>query len=365
MAKKLKPVIILLVGIGLGYWFINGLDLKTVGGHLKSAQIWPLIAAYIAINLTMFSRSFRWKVFLDPIAKTSFKNIFAATAVGFGSVFILGRAGEIVRPAILSLREKIQPSATIAVLMIERIFDTTAVVTMFAVNLLFFTLPPGRTITASEQQMFKSVRFLGFVMLAGVVCGILTLIALRLKSDAVINFLENRSASLPQKIVRPLLNLIKHLTEGLSVLLNVRALLLSIFHTLCVWTSVTLATWLTLYAFGVNFSVNNIIFILGFGLVGSVVPTPGGSAGAFHTAVAKGFEFLGLEHNLAASIAIVYHLIAFGTPFIFGLYYLVRDDIKLSQLKELLSGESVKSESGRVGTNSIDTVEAVKGESAA
>jgi hypothetical protein len=71
-----------------------------------------------------------------------------------------------------------------------------------------------------------------------------------------------------------------------------------------------------------------------------VAPTPGGSAGAFHAAAAKGLEFLGLDSNLAASIAIVYHLIAFGPPFVIGLFYLIRDDISLGQLREMIASET-------------------------
>jgi uncharacterized membrane protein YbhN (UPF0104 family) len=103
---------------------------------------------------------------------------------------------------------------------------------------------------------------------------------------------------------------------------------------------VSAATWLTLFAFGLNYSISYVIFILGFGLVGSVVPTPGGSAGAFHAAAAKGMEFFGLEPNLAASIAIVYHLIAFGPPFVIGLYFLIRDDLSFKQLREMIAEEN-------------------------
>jgi glycosyltransferase 2 family protein len=140
-------------------------------------------------------------------------------------------------------------------------------------------------------------------------------------------------------LLQPLLNLIRHLADGLSVLVSVRALTLSLVYTGCVWGLVTLATWLVLYAFGQQLSLSHVLFALGFGLLGSLVPTPGGSAGAFHAAAAKGFEFLGLEHNLAAAIAIVYHLIAFGSPLLVGLFYLIRDGIRLSQLRAMLVQE--------------------------
>ena len=319
-----------------GLW--RRLDWQAVGAHLREARIWPLVLASVLINLTMIARSLRWRVLLEPIAQVSFRNLFAATSVGFGGIFVFGRAFEVVRPFVLSLRERIQPSATVATILVERLFDSSAVVLLFAVNMLFFQMPES----VVDTGRLKTIRSVGLLFLLGIVCAIALLIVLRLKSDQIIGWLERKSTKLPQKIITPLLNLLRHLSEGLSVLLDAGALLRTIFYTACVWALVTTATWLTLYAFHLNFSLSHTIFILGFGLIGSVVPTPGGSAGAFHEAISKALEFLGLEPNLAASIAIVYHLIAFGSPFICGLYFLVRDGISLKQLREMIASEQAQ-----------------------
>jgi glycosyltransferase 2 family protein len=336
VSKILKSVLILAIGLGLAWWFISRLDLDTVGAHLRNAKIWPLLLAALLINLTLFARSLRWKALLSPIGTAKLNNLFAATSVGFGAIFVVGRAGEIIRPAVLSLRERIKPSATFATILIERLFDTTAVVSLFAVNLLFFELPPDQ----SNANAIGAIRSVGLTLLIGVAVGISILALLRLKAAAIIQWMERHVAWLPKKLSYPLLNFIKSLAEGLSVFLNLRALAVTIFFTACVWALVSAATWLTLFAFGLNFSISHTIFVLGFGLVGSVAPTPGGSAGAFHAAAAKGLEFLGLAPNLAASIAIVYHLIAFGPPFLIGLFYLIRDDISLGQLREMIASET-------------------------
>jgi uncharacterized protein (TIRG00374 family) len=336
VSKNLKSVLILAIGLGLVWWFISRLDLDTVGAHLRNARIWPLLLAALLINLTMFARSLRWQALLSPIRATKFSNLFAATSVGFGAIFVIGRAGEIIRPAVLSLRERIKPTATFATILIERLFDTTAVVSLFAANLLFFKLPPNQ----SNTNALNAIRSVGLALLIGVAVGIALLVLLRIKATAVIEGLKRRGAWLPKKLSYPLLNFISHLADGLSVLLNLRALAVTIFFTACVWATVSAATWLTLFAFGLNFPISHTIFVLGFGLVGSVAPTPGGSAGAFHAAAAKGLEFLGLDPNFAASIAIVYHLIAFGPPFVIGLFYLIRDDISLGQLREMIASET-------------------------
>ncbi len=337
MPKKFKSILILAIGIGLAYWFVSRLDWQTVGSYLRNARVWPLILAAILVNTTLLARSLRWQAFLEPISPVKLRNLFAATAVGFGGLFVIGRAGsEILRPAVLSLREKLQPSATIATILIERIYDSTAVGLLFALTLLFYDFPPERV---EVWRRFGGTQVVGMFLLAAIVAGLVVLLLLRLKAKPLIGWLERITEHLSRKLVQPILNFVNHLSDGLSVLLNFRRLALTIFYTAWVWGLISTATWLTLYAFGLKFSLGQIFFVLGFGLVGSLLPTPGGSAGAFHAAAAKAFEFLGLESNLAASIAIVYHLIAFGPPFILGLYYLIRDEISLDQLREIIASE--------------------------
>ena len=350
VAKKLKSVLILIIGVGLAYWFVRRLDWQQVGGYLREARIWPLLLAACLINLTLLARALRWQAFLAPITQVSLRNAFAATSVGFGSVFVIGRAGEVVRPMILTLRERLRLSATIATVLIERIYDMSMVVGLFAVNLLFFQMPSGK---ADDLQALHSIRSLGLILSLGVIGGLIVLVVLRLQAEPIINFLERKSHWLPQKLARPLLNLIRHLVEGLSVLLNVRELVMTSFYTLIVWTLVTCETWLVLTAFpsiAQNFSLSHVIFVLGFGLVGSIVPTPGGAAGAFHVAAAAALRFLGVEQNLAASVAIVYHFISFGPPFLVGLFYLMRDGISLQQLREMIAHEGSESVTAKDGT---------------
>jgi uncharacterized protein (TIRG00374 family) len=342
MSKKLKSILILALGLGLAYWFINRLDWNSVRFYLLSAKIWPLILAAILIDITLVARSLRWQAFLEPIKPVGLKNLFAATTIGFGGLFIIGRAGsEIIRPTYLSLRERLRPSATIATILVERIYDSTTVGMLFALNLLFYKLPAER---AGTWESVGGTRAVGLILTAILLSGLAVLVLLRLKADFIIAWLRRVTGRMSARVAQPLMNFVSHLADGLSVLLDLRKLAITILYTACVWFLVSMATWLTLFAFGVNFSPSQIIFTLGFGLIGSLVPTPGGSAGAFHAAAAKAFEFLGLESNLAASIAIVYHLVAFGPPFILALYYLARADISLNQVREMIASEGEAAE---------------------
>ncbi len=96
-----------------------------------------------------------------------------------------------------------------------------------------------------------------------------------------------------------------------------------------------------LRAFGLPFGVRETLFVLGWALVGSLVPTPGGAAGAFHTATAASLLFLNnqLRTEDAAAVSIAMHLVYFAPAVIFGLYYFFHGDISVARVRSLLSGE--------------------------
>lgn len=332
MAKKLKSLIVLAVGGGLAYWFARGIDWATVGVYWKNANLWLLLLGALLINLTMLVRAVRWLTLLQPLARASLREALAATVIGFGCIFAVGRAGDVVRPLMLSLRARISPSATIATILIERIYDMTAVAVLFAVNLLVLTLPADK---AADLQKMRS---LGWLMLLGLGVGIGLLVLLRLRAEVVIRFFEKLFGWLPQRVLALVIGLFRHLAQGLSVLLNLRELVKTVAQTALVWGLIVLAYWAVIRAFGLDFSLTQTIFVLGAGLVGSLIPTPGGSAGAFHAAAQKGLVFLEVEPNLAAATAIAIHIVSFGSPFLFALFYLMRTDISVSQLRGLMTG---------------------------
>src|SRR4029434_2667633 len=107
------------------------------------------------------------------------------TCVGFAAVLTIGRAGEVVRPVALPMRDRrVRPAAAFVTILIERLYDTMTVVLMFAVNLLWFT-------PTSSAVYFAWVRSIGFGFLALLLIGIAFLIWFRRRSGVFIVWLDN------------------------------------------------------------------------------------------------------------------------------------------------------------------------------
>jgi uncharacterized membrane protein YbhN (UPF0104 family) len=254
-------------------------------------------------------------------------------------VFLVGRAGEFVRPVVLSMRDpRVRPSASLVTILVERIYDLTAVALMFAISLFWFKPPVALGVS------FDRVRAIGFGLVGAILLGIGFLTWFRSRSSTVIAFLDrffSRRLTRARKIV---LRIFEQLAQALRVLVNMRELAETIGWTILIWLGITAANLLVLRAFHLNVGFTETIFVLGWSLVGSLVPTPGGAAGAFHAATATGLIFLGARKETAAALSIVLHLVDFGPAVLFGLFYVIRGDLTWAKLRAMISPDQVVKE---------------------
>lgn len=335
MRRYLKFIILTLVAAGVLWWFGRGLDWASVRAAIGKSD-WRLIAlAVLIVWTTYFVRALRWRALLAPLTEASLRELFAATTVGFSAVFLIGRAGEVVRPTFLPLRDRrVRPAAAFVTIGVERIYDMVAVVVLFAVNLIWFRAPGG-----GDAAAYARVREAGIVLLVVAAIGIFALVVFKRYSRQVIDWCEAKFARRRSGLVKRAGALLTHLLEqvagALSVLVSARELAVTVGLTALLWGIIAVANWLVLRAFGLPFGATETLFVLSWALVGSLVPTPGGAAGAFHAATAAGLIFLGVAREEAAAISIVLHLVVFAPATVFGLYYFLRSDVSFERLRSL------------------------------
>jgi glycosyltransferase 2 family protein len=286
-------------------------------------------------------RAYRWRVLLAPLGEACLLDLFAATTVGFASVFLLGRAGEIVRPVILPLRDpRIRPAASFVTIMVERLCDLTAVVVLFAMNLLWLKLP-------AAQSWRVRAAGIGLLFVTAAVLAALTWY--RRKSKAILFALRSRLARsqlVPARLGEAILSVLEQLAAAFRVLVEARELAITAGWTALTWIAIATATLLVLRAFALPFGLTEAIFVLGWAMAGSLMPTPGGAAGVFHAATAGSLMLLGVTRDKAAAVSIVMHLIDFGPAVFFGIYYIVRGDVSIAKLRTLTARDDQGADHG-------------------
>lgn len=343
--KYIEFSALILLAAGLIWWFGRSLNWSEVKEALRHGD-WRLIGvACVIIAFAYLVRALRWQAFLAPLTQSSLREVWIATTVGFGAVLLVGRMGEVVRPVVLPMRDRrVRPAASFVTIMIERIYDSMTVVFVFAINLVWFRPATG------DASAFQHVRQIGIglVMLGAI--GLIALLWFRVKSSTAIGWIDRRFAgvpSAPARLKKAVLSLLEQLARALKVLSNPRDLAITVGWTFVLWGSVVVANLFVFRAFdlkvaGRSFGLTESLFILGWSMLGSAVPTPGGAAGAFHAATGAGLFFVGVEKEHAAAVAIVLHLVDFGPAAVCGLIYFLRGDINFERLRSLLKSEAVE-----------------------
>ena len=322
------------------WWFGRRLDWEQVKLALRKSDWKLILLAAIIILIAYLWRAIRWQALLKPLTQASLREVWVATTVGFAAILLIGRAGEVVRPVVLPMRDsRVRPAASFVTIMIERLYDTVTVVLIFALNLLW--LEP----VAASQADLRIARIMGFGFLGVGLAAVALLIWFKRHSLVSIAWFNRRIAAKSKigiRIKYAVISTLEQLATALSVLSDIRLLTVSIFWSLLLWGFVALANLVVYRAFGISFGWSEVFFVLGWSMVGSAVPTPGGAAGAFHAATGAALVWLGVGKDQAAAVAIIIHLIDFAPAALVGLVYFLRGEINMTRLRALISVRAVE-----------------------
>ena len=338
--KYLEFLALLLLAAVIIWWFGRRLDWSQVKTAVQNSDWRLILLGAGTVLLGYLWRAIRWQVLLAPLTKASLREIWIATCVGFGAVLLIGRAGEVVRPVVLPMRDqRVRPAASFVTIMVERLYDTIAVVLIFALNLLW--LKPSQSAGAD----FGRAQIVGWLLVALLAVVVALLIWFKRRSPNAIRWLDAKigvKSRLGIRLKRAVLSTLDQLATALSVLSNKRQLGVSVGLSFLLWASVAVGNLLVCRAFGIPFGIPQVLFVLGWSMVGSIVPTPGGAAGAFHAATGAALVLLGVGREQAAAVAIIMHLVDFAPAALFGFFYFLRGDVNLARLRSLISMRSVE-----------------------
>jgi uncharacterized protein (TIRG00374 family) len=336
LRKHLKTVALLLIAICILWRLWRRLNWTEVGQSFNQANSF-LVAASVAVSFgTNLLRAGRWRTLLSPLVPTHLHEVFVATNIGIGASFLFGGAvGEVVRPLALSrLSKKVRPAASFLTILVERVFDLCALSMLFGLTLLWLPEITGR------QTAGPYLSELGTILLVLPALALCWLVLFRSRLGSSPGWVDEKLVGRhpnPGKVRRATSAYLQKLLGAFSVLSNTRESLVITLWTIGQWLSVLLTNWLILRAFGLPFGFKQALLVMCCGLIGALVPTPGGAAGAFHAALSGGLIFLGVTLGQAAAISITAHLVGFVPALPFAAFYLLRGNINLKTLQHEMS----------------------------
>jgi glycosyltransferase 2 family protein len=309
--------------------------LRAVAGANLYLLLLPIILIYICFAI----RALRWQLFQGNLGSSRFWVIYKMTLAGFAAMFILGRPGEPVRPLLLSRKEKLPIADMFGIYTLERLFDTASTAVIAALALFFFRSHSGSGDTASA--LGNAAKTAGTLLFSGVAAAVVFLVYLRLHGTAVLERWVGgwRAAhGWRGSIARILLGF----ARGIQAVRDLRELLLAILYSAVHWFLILLVYYWGTRSFGGRLGtldLGDVMLVMAFSLVGSVVQLPAVGGGAQLASVLVYTKIFGVETEPATAAAVVLWLIGFAVVTLVGVPILVQEGMSLGKLRELAKHE--------------------------
>lgn len=317
-------------------FFFRGIDWNALGQSLVGARILPLVGLVLVTIAVYHVRAWRWGDLLAPLGRVRHADLFSSTMIGFASSLLIPRAGELLRPWLVSRRHSIPASAGFATIVIERLIDLITVLFLFALYL--FLLP------SPVEQVGN--RLTDVLKLAGAAAGVTALgmlvflLALHSRANRMVRGLERMLVRAPRRMAEPLARLLRTFSDGLAVLRAPAAHLAKIgLQSLVVWLLTALGFHLNHMAFSIDLPFHTTFLLIAFLAVGEAIPTPG-LVGGFHAFYLLALsEVYGIDRTTAAAAAITAHALTNAPVLIFGFALLGRQGLSFGRVVEVTRHE--------------------------
>ena len=312
------------------------------------ANVWLLLLSVVAIYGCYALRALRWQRFCRYVGPTNFLNTYTGTLMGFAAVFVLGRAGEPVRPLLLARKERLPASSMFGIYFLERFFDFAAAAVLACLSLLVF--PKALSDAGADTSWVDNARKGAWVLLGMMLVLIVLLVYYRLHgAGAVYRRREGWRAAGSMR--RRLASVISGVSEGLQAIRTVPDLLAAVGYTVAHWGLAALVYLWVARAFGDAFAHSSMNFpgamlLLTVTLVGSALQIPGIGGGAQFASIIGLTKIFGVEQEPAVAIAVVLWLITFASCTVTGIPLLIHEGMSMGELRQLARDEGQAEEEG-------------------
>jgi hypothetical protein len=320
-----------LISAVLLYFSLGKLQLKDVWQTVKTAQFLWLLPGIAVYFMGVYVRAWRWHYLLRPIKKISTNNMFPIVTIGYMGNNIYGyRIGEVMRAAILKRHEDVPISASLATIIVERIFDGVVMLAFVFVNLpalASVTFDSGYVGTIQSVAIYGSVLFIG-VLVVFLLAAMFPKITGRMVDWSVAHLIPARFREKTSGIAHKFL-------DGLESLRSPKEALMVFLTSVVIWLFETGKYWFVMHAFNFHVSFFALMLMNGIVNLATTLPSAPGYLGTFDAPGIKVLEAFHVEDNIAAAYTLVLHAALWLPITALGAYYFfIREGMQWGKVQE-------------------------------
>jgi len=305
---------------------LRGLRLDEFWSAVRAANYFWLLPGVAVYFIGVWARAWRWHYLLKPIKDIPTRTMFPVTTIGYmGNNIYPARAGEVLRAVILKRRENVPVSASLATIIVERIFDGVVMLSFVFVNL------PQLARLNGDSGFLGNIQQVA-VIGAGVFLGALGVFLLAAMFPQVsawvgLRFIERL---LPPRLHEKVIGLLARFLDGLASLRSPGNVLMVFVTSVLIWLLETGKYWFVMHAFPFRVSFFALMLMNGIVNLATTIPSAPGYIGTFDAPGIAVLKAFGVDPASATGYTLVLHVALWLPITLLGAYYLAREGIQWS-----------------------------------
>ena len=316
-----------LISLAFLYRVVSKLDFGAFWIALKTANYWWLLPGIGVYFLAVWARAWRWHYLLRPLKPISTQKMFPIVAIGYmGNNIYPARAGEVLRAVVLKRHEGVAISASLATIIVERVFDGVVMLAFIFINLSELThltgvnlVIAGIKISIQDIAIGGSVAFFG-ALLVFLLAAMFPKVTERLVAWLVEHFIPSRYRA-------KVLDVSNRFLGGLESLRSPVDVLMVFVTSVVIWLLETGKYWFVMRAFPFHVSFFTLMLMNGIVNLATTIPSAPGYIGTFDTPGIETLVAYGVVRAVATGYTLVLHVALWLPITVLGAYYLAREGI--------------------------------------
>jgi uncharacterized protein (TIRG00374 family) len=317
---------VLISGVFL-YLAVRGLQLEEFWQAVKSANYWWILPGIAVYFIAVWVRAWRWHYLLKPIKAVNTRTMFPITCIGYmGNNIYPARAGEVLRAVILKRKEGVPISASLATIIVERIFDAVVML-----GFVFVNLPELAKVAAADSGFVGNIQEFALIgtglFIGALVVFILAAMFPRITLRIGQWFIDRL---LPKRIREKSSGIMHKFLDGLASLRSPVNVLMVLITSTLIWLLETVKYWFVMHAFTFSVSFFALMLLNGVANLATTIPAAPGYIGTWEAVTKAVLVAYAVPSASALGYAVVLHVALWLPITLLGAYYMAHEGIKWS-----------------------------------
>jgi uncharacterized protein (TIRG00374 family) len=308
------------------YLVLKDIEFVTLWEKTRQANYWWIFPGIGVYFIGLWVRAWRWHYLLRPLKPIATKTMFPIVAIGYaGNNIFPARAGEVLRAVVLKRKEDVPISASLATIIVERVYDGVVMLAFIFVNLAELSKLTDQ-VTLFRSLTIQDVALYGSFLFVGVLVVFLLAAMFPAPTERIAIWFIDRLV--PSRFRERVTEITQRFLGGLASLSSPVEALMVFFTSVIIWLLETVKYWFVMHAFGFTVSFFALMLMNGVVNLATTIPSAPGYIGTFDLPGIKILEVYNVQAETAASYTFVLHFALWFPVTALGLFYMWREGIK-------------------------------------